>query len=168
MCIIISLEWNIQLTVHRYPAKYIQIVVCRLKLMICCFTNLFILKTSFLLPFMTCLKSEYTSLFRFISKSNKKDSSCKNLKPLQHSHTNLFLICHKIQTKSPTLILLLYSTDCSFLQRWSVSVSRCITNQNSISLLTIIVDGDPIPAIADIYFYYFLSRWWGQTSKWSQ
>ena len=122
MCIIISLEWNIQLTVHRYPAKYIQIVVCRLKLMICCFTNLFILKTSFLLPFMTCLKSEYTSLFRFISKSNKKDSSCKNLKPLQHSHTNLFLICHKIQTKSPTLILLLYSTDCSFLQRWSVSV----------------------------------------------
>ena len=120
MCIIISLEWNIQLTVHRYPAKYIQIVVCRLKLMICCFTNLFILKTSFLLPFMTCLKSEYTSLFRFISKSNKKDSSCKNLKPLQHSHTNLFLICHKIQTKSPTLILLLYSTDCSFLQGCSV------------------------------------------------
>ena len=40
--------------------------------------------------------SEYTSLLRFISKSNKKDSCCKNLKPLQHSHTNLFLICHKI------------------------------------------------------------------------
>ena len=150
MCIIISLEWNIQLTVHRYPAKYIQIVVCRLKLMICCFTNLFILKMSFLLPFMTCLKSEYTSLFRFISKSNKKDSCCKNLKPLQHSHTNLFLICHKIQTKSPTLILLLYSTDCSFLQL----EARCITNQSFISLLTIVARG-PNPRNCRYLFLLF-------------
>ena len=148
MCIIISLEWNIQLTVHRYPAKYIQIVVCRLKLMICCFTNLFILKTSFLLPFMTCLKSEYTSLFRFISKSNKKDSSCKNLKPLQHSHTNLFLICHKIQTKSPTLILLLYSTDCSFLQGCSVH------HNSQISLLTIVARG-PNPRNCRYLFLLF-------------
>ena len=67
--------------------------------------------------------SEYTSLFRFISKSNKKDSCCKNLKPLQHSHTNLFLICHKI----PTLILLSYSSDCSFFQGCSVQLGhqRC-------------------------------------------
>ena len=119
MCIIISLEWNIQLTVHRYPAKYIQIVVCRLKLMICCFTNLFILKTSFLLPFMTCRNIHRLSLFRFISKSNKKDSCCKNLKPLQHFHTNLYFL---FAIKSPTLILLSYLTDCSFLQGSALTI----------------------------------------------
>ena len=116
MCIIISLEWNIQLTVHRYPAKYIQIVVCRLKLMICCFTNLFILKTSFLLPFMTCLNLHRCSdLSQNLTKKIPvvKTSSLYNI-PTQTSF--LFAI------KSPTLILLSYSTDCSFLQGSALTI----------------------------------------------
>ena len=87
--------------------------------------------------------SEYTSLFRFISKSNEKilvvkTSSLYNI-PTQTSF--LFAI------KSPTLILLSYSTDCSFLQGSALTIfvyftaernrqkTRALESQISISFL---------------------------------
>ena len=149
MCIIISLEWNIQLTVHRYPAKYIQIVVCRLKLMICCFTNLFILKTSFLLPFMTCLKSEYTSLFRFISKSNKNILVVKTSSLYSIPTQTYFLFAIKSK-QNPRLLF------CCCIRQTAASSkdARCITNQNSISLLTIVAR-EPQPRYCRYLFLLF-------------